>query len=195
MLINSIIALASLDPFPTEDTSNPEWILAENIINNNLFAMNSNFWWYNTLYKLLKPNASLQIPLPSSTLAIQPIKGALNYTATELENLQYYSIQDGLLAWNDTPTFDANFEVKMRIAVNKSVSQLPITAYEFLRASARKEFWINRDGEGSKLQALVQEQQLRAGLLTREHNKNTPLNIFEKDFRPILAIPPYGSES
>ena len=140
-IINSMLRTIGTAPLAGEDTRHPDYINAEAVLNEVLEEFSSKALWFNTAIRTLTQDVNGRIAIPNNTIVIDPIDGQINLSA-----------RDRYLWNNDDNTDVIGLDIECLMTFEVEYQNMPIEAIKFLRAEARRRFYLDEDGGGLKLQ-------------------------------------------
>jgi hypothetical protein len=139
-LINAMLATTGTAALSASDSRHPSYIKANNILEDVLEEFSTMSLWFNTSITTLLPNTDGRVLVPANTLTCDPVDGQNNY-----------AIRGQYLFDTDNNTSIINKEVQCILVTQLDLSDLPPTAYQFIRAKARYEYFLDADGGQRKL--------------------------------------------
>jgi hypothetical protein len=140
-LINSMLATTGTAPLSASDTMHPSYKAANAILEDVLEEFSSQELWFNTSIRVLTKDNDGRVLVPANTMTCDPTDGNKNY-----------SIRGQFLFDNNNSTDVINQDVECIIISKLDIEELPPAAYQYLRAQARYEYYVDQDGSGTKLQ-------------------------------------------
>lgn len=160
-IINSMLAGVGESSVTSAESLHPSCVAAKAVLHRVDKAIQGRGWFFNTeLNQVLHPNSVQEIIVPDGTLSI---------SATE-EDIDV--VQRGRILYdikNHTSNFSTSLSVRRVLRV--AYDMLPPVAVEYIRAKAVYAFFLEEDGEGTKVQALVADVAEAYMYLKSEHIK------------------------
>ena len=155
-LINSMISTTGTSPLGSTDTAHPDYIDASGVLDNIIEEITAQAMWFNTEVRTLQADVNGEVVVPSLALSAE---------ATDRSDKVRIR---GTRLWdyaNHTFTLDKDIEVKLLI--NVDLDDMPPIVRQWIRASARYEYFVDKDGAVAKTQFLKEKldrihQQMRA---------------------------------
>lgn len=167
-VINEMLAAVGMAPVTAQDTRHPSYTKASNKLKTISNKVQNLGLWFNTTYPTLRLNTSGEIVLPSGTLHCDPVNTKVN------------AAKRGARLFNlDAQSFVFTQEVKVKLVTQLELPDLPETAKQYIKDSARYEFYLDEDGTEPKLSNLRNAQQIAWTLFYREHLRNKDVNYFD----------------
>jgi len=166
-LINAMLATTGTAPLAASDIRHPNYVKARNTLDDVLEQFSSMELWFNTSLRTLEPNTDNKILVPEGTMTCDP-------TDTSLD----YSVRGRYLFDNKNYTYEIECPVECIVIVQLPLEDLPPTAYQYLRALARYEFFLDQDGATAKLDRYKEAKQKAEVRLIEENIKLADSNFF-----------------
>lgn len=143
-IINSMLAAVRESAVTSAESLHPSCVAAKAVLARVNKAVQGIGWYFNTeLAQILQPNSASEIVVPDGTLSIQ---------ATEMD---IDVVQRGRVLYDiKNRTTEFSDAVSVRRISKVDLDYLPPQAVEYIRAKAVYEFFVEEDGEGTKVQAL-----------------------------------------
>lgn len=139
-LINAMLATTGTAALSASDSRHPSYIKADAILTDVLEEFSTKSLWFNTSIITLRPNTDNKILVPSNALTCDPVDRCKNY-----------SIRGQYLFDNDRLSFVIEQPVECILITEAAIEDLPPTAYQFIRAKARYEYYLDADGGQRKV--------------------------------------------
>lgn len=166
-IINAMLATTGTLKLSATDSSHPSYIEADLVLDHVLETFNSLELWFNTSKRTLDPDIDGRVVVPSNALWVQPYNS---------ENL---SIR-GKYLWDhveNTDILDRCVDCKIAIAV--PIEDMPPAAIQYIRAMARYEYFLDKDGDPQKV-GRYQEIMARSEFnLTSKNAQLSGLNFYK----------------
>ena len=181
-LINAMLRTIGTGGLTSADTSHPDYMEALAVLELELAAIQRLGLWFNTTTPTLKPNTSDEILLPNGTLHCDPVDTRLNY------------VKRGRKLFDmDCRKFTFDAPVKVKLITKLVLDELPETAKDYLRHSARYAFYLDNDGDERKLARLDAARNQSWAELWREHLRNRDVNRMHSPGVQRMAVGRYGN--
>lgn len=143
-IINSMLAGVGESGVTSAESLHPSCVAAKTVLRRVDRAIQGRGWYFNTeIGQVLQPNTVNEILVPEGTLSIRAIDPDIDVVQ---RGRVLYDIK------NHTTQFSSAVSVR-RIA-RLDYDYLPPQAVEYIRTKAVYEFFLDEDGEGTKIQAL-----------------------------------------
>ena len=160
-IINSMLAGVGESSVTSAESLHPSCVAAKAVLRRVDRAIQGRGWYFNTaLDQVLQPNSVNEILVPEGTLS-------LSATDEDTDVVQrgrvLYDIK------NHTSEFSSAVSVRRIMRVD--FDALPPVAAEYIRAKAVYAFFLEEDGEGTKVQALAADVAEAYMYLKAEHIK------------------------
>jgi hypothetical protein len=167
-IINAMLASKGIAPLTSNDTRHPSYTTAAGALETTNSSIQSLGWWYNKTILTLAPNTAGEIVLPSNTLHADPT-----------DRSHKLSIRGGRLYDRAGRTYAIGQAVKVAYVELIPVSDLPPTAWEYLRARAVYEFYLDGDGSNPKLGEYLRKRNEAYVAVRGEDLRNKDINYFD----------------
>ena len=159
-VINSMISTTGVAKLASSDYNHPEYRRAEGVLDDVLEEFCGMPMWFNVSDVVLKRAEDGTITVPSDALNVDPVFGTGDTRNVVVRGRKLWDMD----AWSDQMSSD----IKCRILWNVELTDMPAVAYQFVRAAARLQYFIDVDGDQVKLQMYGQVfQQKRIELDTK----------------------------
>jgi len=145
-LINSMLRTIGTSSLSGEDTSHPDYITANEVLEEVLEEFNSMPLWFNNATTTLFPDEQGRIVVPSTALSCDPTDGRKGLV-----------VRDRYLFDLNNNTYTIGSAVQCYIHHEVPLSDMPREAIKFIRASARYSFYLDEDGGATKLQTYAND--------------------------------------
>ena len=139
-IVNSMLRTIGTAKLSASDTEHPDYIVANDVLEEVLEDFASLPLWFNTSQRILSQDTDGRIPIPNNTIAIDPVLGALNYVA-----------RDRYLFDVNKRTNIIGADVECFIQAKVDLIDMPTEAIKFIRAQARAKFYLDEDGGERKV--------------------------------------------
>lgn len=162
-----MLATTGTAPLSTSDTAHPSYRKASALLTDVLEEFHSMEMWFNTHLRTLQPNTDGRVLVPANTITCDPVDICKNY-----------SIRGQYLFDNENFTFTINEPVECIVITDVPVQELPTAAYQYVRAKARYEYFLDEDGSTTKLQNYLGMYQQKMQDLVTTNLKLQDVNFF-----------------
>ncbi len=143
-IINSMLAAISTSGISSLTGNHPSLLKAKPVLERHNTVVQATGYWFNTDTKLtLSPNASNEFILPQNTLKADTSDKSLKYVR---RNTRMYDPVNHTFEIDDIATMDVDVVIKL------DYDDLPVAAYEYIRARATQELVANSDADALSLQ-------------------------------------------
>jgi len=149
------------------DNKHPDYIQADRLLDDVLEEFAARPLWFNTVIRELAPNSDNRIVVPSNAVSCDPVKQTLDY-----------AIRGNYLFDLTNYTFDITESVKCVIQMDVDLEDIPPVALQFIRATARFHYFIDKDGSQQKAEvygSIMTKQDMN---LVAVNMKHTDANFF-----------------
>ncbi len=161
-IINSMLSAIGVDGLTAEDTNHPDYRDAERFIDIALIEVNRLGFWFNSYTTSLTPNARGEVYLPETTIQADPETIALRYA---LRGRRLFDINKRTFNLGTAP-------FRAKIVEETALEDLPLLAVDYLRHKARYDFYLDRDGDETKLRRYNDERLIAWRALYAENLRN-----------------------
>jgi len=162
-----MLATTGTAQLSASDTRHPSYQKADDILRDVLEEFSTMELWFNTSLRTLQPNTDGKVLIPSNTITCDPVDTTKNYVIR------------GQYLWdNGKYTDEINESVECIVIVELDVDDLPPSAYQFIRAKARYEYYLDSDGSKSKLDNYSYLAQVKADELAIQNIRLQDINFF-----------------
>lgn len=166
-LINSMLSTTGTAKLTAEDDNHPNYIAANDILEEEIEDMSSMELWFNTSIRTLSVNGDGKVPVPSNAIAVDPVDIQKDYV---VRGQYLFDMGD----YTDVIEED----VECRITYEVDLEDWPVDALKYLRASTRFLYFLDQDGSASKLQVYAQVLQKQEIRLAATNMKHSDANFF-----------------
>ena len=166
-VVNEMLSAVGMAPVTAQDTRHPSYNKASNKLRTVMNKVQNLGLWFNTTYPTLRKNTAGEIILPAGTLHCDPTNTKINAAkrGSKLFNL-------------DKQNFVFDADVKVKLVVQLGFRDLPETAKQYIKDSARYEYYLDEDGTEPKLSNLREAQNVAWVVFYRDHLRNRDTNYF-----------------
>ena len=162
-----MLATTGTAPLSTQDTQHPSYIRANNLLTDVLEEFSTTSLWFNTSIRTFNPNDEGKILIPSNAITCDPT-----------DQFRQYSIRGQYLFDNDRYTDVIGEPVECILIYELTTEEMPPAAYQYIRAKARYEYFLDADGAGLKLQSYQRMYEKRYMDLVAMNIKMQDSNFF-----------------
>jgi len=167
-IINSMISSTGARPLTAEQNRHPLYMKAEQLLERVQLSVQSFGLWFNTECRVIQPQTSGEIIVPSGCIKADPSDRHHNLT---LRGHRMYDLNTG--------SFNIGVPVRLRMLFTIPLEEMPLAAQEYIRARAVYEFYLDEDGGDPKLSNYRNERDLGWQTIYREHLRNRQTNIHD----------------
>ena len=169
-VINSMLSTTGTVQLSAADSTHPEYIRADNILNAMLEEFCSEQMWFNTFTRTFSADVDGRVVVPSDILWVRTTDRSLNYAIRG----QYLFDNEG---YTDIIGVDA--EVEVVTIRNTPLEEMPPAAVQYIRALARHEYFVDRDGDALKSRMYADKLAKQSIKLAELNTKLQNLNFFD----------------
>lgn len=167
-IVNSMLATVGLAPLSAEDIAHPAYSKADRKLDEVNFDFQNRGWWFNHAVRTLMHDPGTgEIVIPSRAMAVDPVDTSKNYV-----------VRGHRLFDMGSQSFNIGAAVECQITENIPIEYLPPTASSYLRAEARRAYFLDEDGSAQKLDQYNREAQRAWVLFHQEHLNHADVNFF-----------------
>lgn len=166
-IINAMLAVNGESPVNDENSTNPAAIQASNALDRINKKLQARKWWFNTEIVTLSYTANTgEVIVPQNTLSVDPVdpRSPLVQRGTRLYDKK-------------NNTYVINTSVKVVLCSQLSIDELPHSMFDYLQDKAVKDYYVDDDGDDSKVRELTKREAESFSYLQREHLANSDVNI------------------
>ncbi len=167
-IINSMLATTGTAKLAASDVGHPDYVAADQILDYVLDEFSGRALWFNHSCRTLAPNTDNRIVVPSNSVACDPSDTSLNY----VQRGQY------LFDMNNY-TFDIESAVECIIQTAIDLEDMPPVAIQYIRASARFQYFVDKDGSRQKVEVYAQALSRYEEGLVAMNMKHSDVNFFK----------------
>jgi len=165
-IINAALGASGVSPVTTYDSTHPDVLIVDPVINKVSKQVQKKGWWFNTDYKLgLLPDVNGKVLIPATTLKIDPSDTTLPYT--KRGNYLY----DPVLH-----TFALSKTVEVNIVWLLDIADLPESAALYILERVVHEFYVNDDGDMQKAKVMEDRKKMAWIELKNDELANRDIN-------------------
>ncbi len=168
-LINSMLATTGTAKLSAADIYHPDYLRANSVLVDVLDEFAAKPLWYNTVIRELTANNNGRVVVPSNAISCDPIDISLDYA---IRGQYLFDLT------NYTDVIGAGVVVKCIIQMSVPIEDMPPVALQYIRAAARFQYFLDKDGSDKKIQiygAILQNKELELNALNMKH---TDANFF-----------------
>lgn len=165
-ILNAMLAVNGETPVSSTDSTDPAAIQANNVLTNIDRKVQLRGWWFNKEVMVLNDNVDGEVILPQNTLSVDPVDTRSAYVR---RGTRLYDKKNNTFVISDT--------VKVEVVVQLDISDMPESASMYLMDKAVKEYYIDDDGDETKVRRLSEREAESYAYLQREHLANSDTNI------------------
>lgn len=169
--VNEMLASIGEAPTSSTDSTDPLVVSAVNKLERVDKKIQARRWWFNTEVITLSPTTTdSEIILPSNTLSADPTLRTSPYTK---RGTRLYDPVNN--------TFTIEESVELELVLQLDFEWLPMTAANYITATAVKEFFADEDGDLSKVRELSERLSDTWGYFHAENLRNQDVNAIDSD--------------
>ncbi len=167
-LINAMISTTGTSPLGAADLNHPDYIDASLILEGIIEEINADAMWFNTEVRTLKAGTDGKIVVPQNALALEGVSRRDSYRIRGQHLWDYEKHTDVI-----------GKDAKVKLLINVALEDMPPIARQWIRAAARYQYFVDKDGSQLK-STLLQKKAER--VLVRMQAQNIRLmnvNFFD----------------
>jgi hypothetical protein len=176
-LINSMLRTLGSAPLAGADTSHPDYITANAVLEEVIEDFSSKPLWFNNSIETLSQDNDGRVPVPTNAVAVDPTDGS---------NL---AVAGNFLYNVDKRTDIIGKDVECYVHREIELELMPREALKFIRAACRFKFYADEDGGVQKLQVYAQAAQLSELELNSVNIARMDMNFFASGSGRTFFIP------
>lgn len=167
-IINSMLRTTGTAPLSGEDTSHPDYLTANAVLDEIIEEISSKPLWFNTSIRTLSPATDGRIGVPSNAISCDPVNGDYNLV-----------VRDRFLFDVDARTYVISVPIRCYIQAELDLADMPPEVIKFLRAEARYRYYLDGDGGTTKLSSYSQKAYNAAIELDAVNIARMDINFFK----------------
>lgn len=167
-IVNDMLAATGTLPVTAANTRHPMYVKAStklDLLEGDVLKMGL---WFNTAYRTLEPDSAGQVYLPSDLVSFDVINSNLRLVR---RGNRVYDLNKA--------NFDIGEAIKCKLITEVDITDLPRSAYDYLRSKAVYEFYVNEEGTEPRLTNYRNQRNEAWTLLWREHISGADVNHFD----------------
>jgi len=166
-LINSMLSTTGTAPLSAGDTTHPDYIDADGILTDILGEFTTQELWFNTETRTLAVDGAGEIIVPSNAISADPTDPHVHARIR------------GNKMWNITDrTYTYTADLKVKLLLNVTLDDMPPIAIQFVRAAARYEYFLDKDGAETKLKRYLAKLDRLQVVLAATNLTHLDVNFF-----------------
>lgn len=166
-VINSMLATTGTARLSQQDDTHPEYIRAEDVLNDVLEEFGSTALWFNTAIRTLRAASDGTVVVPSDATSCDPTDSSKNYV---IRGQRLFDLE------NNTDVISE--DVECLIVYRTELSDMPPAAVQYVRAAARARYFMDVDGDANKAQGYIREAEGKLQNLMSDSLARADINFF-----------------
>lgn len=169
-VINSMLATMGTSPLSAADTGHPLYATANQKLEELLEEFCTKQMWFNTHKRTLVRDTSNRVVVPEDSLSVQSTTPG-----------RKVSVRGQYLFDDNDYTFEFDCDQEVIVIRNTPIEEMPPAAVQYIRAVARYEYFLDKDGDAQKVQAYAAAVQRKEVALSIQNTKQLNANWFNGD--------------
>lgn len=180
-IVNAMLRATGERPHNTLQTQHPSVLTAIDKVNEKNDEVQSRGWWFNReRHFRMVPDGNGHIAIPQNALSFSLVSPALQRSTHE-GKVRYVQRGDTVYdSWNHTDVLPAGTVLYADLTTLLPIEELPLVAFNYLRAICVREFYEDDDGDLQKASKLEERQIMAWNQLRSSELKAVGTSIYDR---------------